>query len=151
MDLKGQNPHLKAQIILSLGPTRVAAMTNIIWCTVEKGRGFCFVNYFAAIFPGNLKDENLRNILPKFRGMFRRSLAKISQEPRSGGLLAQLSHVMSPAMLAPQLQTARNLCRERERGKASRISSHKALQSLVLILPPLRREGKVIRKKSSRP
>ena len=43
----------------------------------------------AVIFPGKLKDEDLRKMLPKFRRIFRRSLPKMSQELRSGGLQAQ--------------------------------------------------------------
>ena len=52
-----------------------------------KCRGF-FVN-FLRHFPWKLKDENLRKISPKFRRIFRRSLRKISQELRSGGLRPQ--------------------------------------------------------------
>ena len=40
-------------------------------------------------FPWKLKDENLRKISPKFCRIFHRSLAKTSQELRSGGLRAQ--------------------------------------------------------------
>ena len=48
-----------------------------------------FREIFCGHFPWKLKDENLRKISPKFRRICRRSLAKISQELRSGGLRAQ--------------------------------------------------------------
>ena len=48
-----------------------------------------FREIFCGHFPWKLKDENLRKISPKFRRIFRRSLRKISQELRSGGLRAQ--------------------------------------------------------------
>ena len=43
-----------------------------------------FREIFCGHFPWKLKDENLQKHLPKFRRIFRRSLAKISQELRSG-------------------------------------------------------------------
>ena len=49
-----------------------------------------FREIFCGHFPWKLKYENLRNISPKFRRIFRRSLRKTSQELRSGGLRAQL-------------------------------------------------------------
>ena len=48
-----------------------------------------FREIFCGHFPWKLQDENLRKISPKFRRIFRRSLRKISQELRSGGLRAQ--------------------------------------------------------------
>ena len=49
-----------------------------------------FREMFCGHFPWKLKDENLRKISPKFHRIFRRSLRKISQELRSGGLRAQI-------------------------------------------------------------
>ena len=49
-----------------------------------------FREFFCGHFPWKLKDENLRKISPKFRRIFRRSLRKISQELRSGGLRTQI-------------------------------------------------------------
>ena len=48
-----------------------------------------FREIFCGHFPWKLKDENLRKISPTFRRIFRRSLRKISQELRSGGVRAQ--------------------------------------------------------------
>ena len=50
-----------------------------------------FREIFCGHFPWKLKDENLRKISPKFRRIFRRSLRKIPQELRSGGLRAQIT------------------------------------------------------------
>ena len=50
-----------------------------------------FLEIFCGHFPWKLKDENPRKISPKLRRIFRRSLRKISQELRSGGLRAQQS------------------------------------------------------------
>ena len=81
-----------------MGPEapRVAAVKKLNLVYRGKCQGF-FVNFFFGHFPWKLKDENLRKISPKFRRIFRRSLRKISQELRSGGLRAQFKAVAGSA------------------------------------------------------
>ena len=73
-----------------LGPPapRVAAMKKTLFGALWK-MSRIFREIFCGHFPLKLKDENLRKISPKFRCIFRRSLANFSQELRSGGLRAQ--------------------------------------------------------------
>ena len=52
-------------------------------------RGLCGGLSEGSVFPWKLKDENLQNVSPKFRCIFRLSLEKNSPELRSGELLAQ--------------------------------------------------------------
>ena len=71
-----------------LGPEapRVAAVKKL---SAPWKMSTIFREIFCGHFPWKLKDENLQKISPKFRRIFRRSLRKISQELRSGGLRAQ--------------------------------------------------------------
>ena len=73
-----------------LGPPapRVAAVKKTLFGTVWK-MSRIFVNFIAAIFPGNWRTKICKNFRQKFRRIFRRSLTKISRELRSGGMRAQ--------------------------------------------------------------
>ena len=96
-------------------PPELQQWKNLLWCTMENVEDFSW-NFLRPYFPGNWRTKicetfrqnfaaffadlfekirknfaNLRKMSPKFRHIFRRSLRKISQELRSGGLRAQLS------------------------------------------------------------
>ena len=68
-------------------PQRCSSEKTLFGALWKMSRIFC--ENFCGHFPWKLKDENVRKISPKFRRNFRRSLAKNSQELRSGGLSAQ--------------------------------------------------------------
>ena len=64
-------------------PIKRSMIFGVLW-----KMSWIFREKFCGHFPWKLKDEKLRKISPKFRRIFRRALAKISQELRSGGLRA---------------------------------------------------------------
>ena len=78
------SPLIEEILFLGLPASRVAAMKNFAWCTVENVVDFSWS--CLRPFPWKLKNENLRKKLPNFRSNFRQSLAKFSQELRCGGL-----------------------------------------------------------------
>ena len=101
MPLAAQSSHRKIAVTtvaangletILLGPEapRVAAVKKPQFGAPWK-MSRIFREMFCGHLPWKLKDENLRKISPKFRRIFRRSLRKISQELRSGGLRAQHS------------------------------------------------------------
>ena len=82
-----------------------------------------FREIFCGHFPWKLKDENLRKISPKFCRIFRRSLRKISQELRSGGLRAQLFLPLIFALFRRAPAAPRNSRKRKEKGFFPQISS----------------------------